>query len=163
MDRSIVLQASLEVLLPEYFGNLSLCIVWNSSPPVFFPSTLTVFSPAFFGSSSSSHLWKSFLLHSLTDLHPTLFKSHSSCYLSCLKSFLVCLLSACMFAFLPPYLLASLSLCLLALFSHSLLASLHPSPPNPPSFQPTVRVHCGQGRIVNGSQACYGQFPWQVI
>ena len=23
-------------------------------------------------------------------------------------------------------------------------------------------LHCSEGRIVNGSRACYGQFPWQV-
>ena len=28
--------------------------------------------------------------------------------------------------------------------------------------QPTVMLHCSEGRIVNGSRACYGQFPWQV-
>ena len=37
--------------------------------------------------------------------------------------------------------------------------------PLKPSFcsQPTVMLHCSEGRIVNGSRACYGQFPWQVI
>ncbi len=28
--------------------------------------------------------------------------------------------------------------------------------------QPSVMLHCSEGRIVNGSRACYGQFPWQV-
>lgn len=25
-----------------------------------------------------------------------------------------------------------------------------------------MMLHCSEGRIVNGSRACYGQFPWQV-
>ena len=27
---------------------------------------------------------------------------------------------------------------------------------------PQVRQFCASGRIVNGTQSCYGQFPWQV-
>lgn len=28
---------------------------------------------------------------------------------------------------------------------------------------PVLKKQCPKGRIVNGTQSCYGQFPWQVI
>jgi len=36
------------------------------------------------------------------------------------------------------------------------------SSPRSSCGQPTMPDHCSEGRIVNGSRACYGQFPWQV-
>ena len=29
--------------------------------------------------------------------------------------------------------------------------------------EPQIKQFCPKGRIVNGTQSCYGQFPWQVV